>query len=173
VPRKQSVLPQPCPRCGRTDGTYQYVIFNHKYNSSRRAVICRIGHYDANRYLSLQIGKESSTINRQIKKPYGKIWHSFKVRPILLIPRRKSYVNVSRYFDKFKRGKNKRKTSLTIKPQPWMPEFIKKKGWQIIPEERLYYKKRQKVKDYPFPILTEKEKKWFAKRRKYRMIPPS
>jgi hypothetical protein len=102
LPRKRAVLPQPCPLCGRKDGTYQYVIFNHKYRSSRRAVICRIGHYDKNYYLSRKIGKESPTISRKIIRPYGKIWHSFKARPPFNITRDEKTVHPSQYFDTFK-----------------------------------------------------------------------
>jgi hypothetical protein len=149
MPRKQAVLPQPCPLCGRTDGTYQYVIFNHKNVSSRRAVVCRIGHYDKNYYLSRKIAKESHTIGRKIKRPYGKIWHSFKVRPLFNITRYGKTVNLSRYFDTFKEEEKSRwKTSLTIKPKPWMSDYVKKWGWQMIPEESLLIARR-KVKKYP------------------------
>ena len=125
--RKQAILPQPCPLCGRTDGTYQYVIFNHKNVSSRRTVICRIGHFDKNYYLSRKIAKESPTIRRKIKRPYGKIWHSFKVRPLFNVTRYGKTVNLSRYFDTFKEEDDRRqKTSITIKPEPWMSDYIKK-----------------------------------------------
>jgi hypothetical protein len=146
-------LPQPCPLCGRTDGTYQYVIFNHKYTSSRQALICRIGHYDVNYYLSRKIGKESSTIHRKIKRPYGKIWHSFKVQPIFIVTQGGKRVNISKYFDSLKEDKRRGKKSLTIKPEPCMSAYIKKTGWHMIPEEWLYYGKRRKVKEYPFPML--------------------
>src|SRR5918996_1082541 len=110
LPRERAVLPQPCPLCRRTGGTYQYVIFNHKNVSSRRAVICRIGHYDKNYYLSRKIGKESPTIGCKIKRPYGKIWHSFKVRPLFNIALDGKTVNLSRYFDTFKEDKRRRRT---------------------------------------------------------------
>lgn len=151
MPRKQAILPQPCPRCGRTDGTYQYVIFNHENMSSRRAVICRIGHYDKNYYLSRKEGKESPTIGRKIKRPYGKIWHSFKVRPLFNITCYGKTVNPSQYFDTFKEDKTRQKMSLTIKPKPWMSDYIKKWGWQMIPEESLWIARR-KVKKYPPPM---------------------
>ena len=171
MPRKRAVLPRPCPLCGRTDGTYQYVIFNHEYTSSRNALICRIGHYDTNYYLSRQIGKISSTVRSQIKRPYGKTWHSFKVQPTFDILHGRGKINPGRYFDRrFKRGKGKKVTSITIKPPPGMPDLIKKEGWQMIPEESLY-NKRRKLKEYPNPILTEEEKEWFAKRKKYTRRP--
>ena len=153
MPRKRAVLPQPCPLCGRTDGTYQYVIFNHKYISSRRAVICRIGHYDKNYYLSLKEGKESPTIGRKIKRPYGKIWHSFKVRPPFNMTLDGKTVHPSQYFDTFKEEDIWwwQKTSRTIKPEPWISDYIKKWGWQIIPEESLLIARR-KLKEYYPPI---------------------
>jgi hypothetical protein len=151
MPIKRAVLPQPCPLCGRTDGAYQYVIFNHKNMSSRRAVICRIGHYDKNYYLSRKTAKESPTIGRKIKRPYGKIWHSFKVRPLFNITRYGKTVNLSRYFGTFKKnGERRQKTSITIKPEPWMSDYIKKWGWQMIAEESLLIARR-KVKKYPPP----------------------
>lgn len=143
--RKRAVLPQPCPLCGRIDGTYQYVIFNHKNVSSRRAVICRIGHYDTNYYMSRKEAMEPPRI-RNIKRPYGKIWHSFTVRPLFNITLNGKKINLSRYFEIFK----EEKTSLTIKPKPWLSLYIKKWGWQMIPEESLLIARR-KVKGYPPP----------------------
>jgi hypothetical protein len=150
--RKRAVLPQPCPLCERTDGTYQYIIFNHKNVSSRRAVICRIGHYDRNYYLSRKIGKESPTISRKIKRPYGRIWHSFKVRSLFNVTYDGKTVNLSRYFDTF-REDTSWETSHTIKPEPWMSDYIKKWGWQMIPEKSLLIARR-KVKEYypPMPL---------------------
>jgi hypothetical protein len=175
VPRKPAVLPQPCPRCGRTDGTFQYVIFNHKYMSSRRAVICRIGHYDKNYYLSrhLAIVFPPSTRNiNNVKRPYGKIWHSFKVRPLFDITLDRKKVNLSRYFETFTEEKGKRrKMSLTIKPKPWMLDYIKKWGWQMIPEESLWMKRR-KVKENIdpslLPLLPE-QLDWIKRQKKYPM----
>jgi hypothetical protein len=153
IGKKRAVLPQPCPLCGRTDGTYQYVIFNHKYISSRQAVICRIGHYDKNYYLSRKIGKESPTISRKIKRPYGKIWHSFKVRPLFNITLEGKTVNLSRFFDTFKEDMLwSWETSLTIKPKPWMSDYIKNWGWQMIPEKSLLIARR-KVKEYSPPPM--------------------
>jgi hypothetical protein len=171
VPRKQADLPQPCPLCERTDGTYQYVIFNHKYKSSRRAVICRIGHYDKNYYLSrhLAIVFPPSTRNiSNIKRPYGKIWHSFKVRPQFDITHDGKMVNLSQYFDTFEE-EMEWETSLTIKPEPWMSEYIKKWGWQMIPEESLWMKRR-KVKECIDPSLLPlypDQLDWIKRRKKY------
>jgi hypothetical protein len=154
LPRKRAILPQPCPLCGRTDGNYQYVIFNHKNISSRRAIICRIGHYDKNYYLSRKESRKLPTIGRKIKRPYGRIWHSFKVRPLFNITRYGKMVNLSQYFDTFKeKDKRRWKTSLTIKPELWMSDYIRKWGWQMIPEESLLIARR-KVKEYypPMPL---------------------
>jgi hypothetical protein len=197
LPRKHSVLPQPCPLCGRTDGTYQYVIFNHKNIMSRKAVICRIGHYDRNYYLSRQLQllfgsrEKNSTepvmhLSRQldtvlpssttpkIKKPSGKIWHSFKVRSSFFrITRDGRTVNLTEYFDAFKEDEGW-KTSYTIKPEPWMSDIIKKYGWQM--KESLWIARR-KVKEYSFlltkeDLLPKEIKEWFARRKKYHMSPP-
>jgi hypothetical protein len=119
--------------------------------SSRRAVICRIGHYDKNYYLSRKIGKESSTISRKIKRPYGKIWHSFKARPRFFITQDGKTVELSLYFDTFKEEDVWLETSRTIKPEPWMSDYIKNWGWQMIPEESLWIARR-KVKEYPMPL---------------------
>jgi hypothetical protein len=161
-------------------------------------VICRIGHYDKNYYLSRQLQllfhsgsrekKESKPITHlpqqldtvlplsatpKIKKPSGKIWHSFKVRSTFLsITRDGKTVNLTKYFDEFKEDEGW-KTSHTIKTKPWMSDFIKKYGWQM--EESLWIARR-KVKEYSFPILLTKEdllpkevKEWFARRKKYHM----
>src|SRR2546426_1539481 len=76
MPRKRGELPQPCTLCGRMDGTYQYVVFNNK-NSTSRSVICRIGHYDRNRYKSTKMASKSKLIETKVKHPSGRIWHSF------------------------------------------------------------------------------------------------
>ena len=114
-------------------------------------MICRIGHYDKNYYVSRKIARESPTIGRKIKRPYGKIWHSFKVRPLFNITRYGKTVNLSRYFDTFKKDDELRqKTSITIKPEPWMSDYIRKWGWQMIAEESLLIARRR-VKKYPPP----------------------
>jgi hypothetical protein len=87
---------------------------------------------------------------RNIKRPYGKMWHSFKVRPLFDITIDGKTINLSRYFETFTEDKTKRKKSLTIKPNPWLSEYIKKWGWQMIPEESLLIARR-KVKGYPPP----------------------
>jgi hypothetical protein len=150
MPRERAVLPQPCPLCRRTDGTYQYVIFNHKNVSSRQAVICRIGHYDTNYYESRKEAMKPPRI-RNIKRPYGKIWHSFTVRPLFEITLDGKTINLIRYFETCKEDKTGRKMrSHTIKPKPWLSEYIKRWGWQMIPEESLLIARR-KVKEYPPP----------------------
>ena len=150
MPRKGAVLPQPCPLCGGTNGTYQYVIFNNGNRSSRRAVVCRIGHYDKNYYESRKVAMEPPRI-RNIKRPYGKIWHSFEVRTLFEITRDGKMVNHSQYFETFtEEDETRRKMSLTIKPQPWLSAYIKRWGWQMIPEKSLLIARR-KVKEYPPP----------------------
>jgi hypothetical protein len=147
------------------------VIFNHEYMSSRRAVICRIGHYDKNYYLSrhLAIVFPPSTRNiNNVKRPYGKIWHSFKVRPLFNVTCDRKEVNLSRNFDTFEE-EMEGETSLTIKPKPRMSDYIKKRGWHMIPEESLGMKRR-KVKEYIdpslLPLLPE-QLDWIKRRKKY------
>jgi hypothetical protein len=200
MPRKRAGLPRPCPLCGRTDGTYQYVIFNHKNTMSRQAVICRIGHYDKNYYLKRQLEiiyhdkrekKKSEPVTHfsreldtllptpnilKIKKPCGKIWHSFKVNSSLFrITHNGKTVNLTEYFDAFKEDEGW-KTSYTIKRKPWMADLIKESGWQM--EESLWIARRKVKEEYSFPsvltkedLLTENVKKWFARRKKYHMTP--
>jgi hypothetical protein len=141
LPRKRAVLPQPCPLCERTDGTYQFVIFNHKNVTSRRAVICRIGHYDSGHYLLSQIKCEEKS-----KRPCGKMWHSFKVQARLYITRNGKEVELGDFFDTFKEDMWW-ETSRTIKPTPEISNQIKKWGWQMIPEESLEIARR-KVKEH-------------------------
>lgn len=202
MPRKRAVLPRPCPLCGRTDGTYQYVIFNNKNSMSRKAVICRIGHYDKNYYLKrqLQILLESSRKKKRsepakhlsgqsdtapspsdilkMKKPCGKIWHCFKVQSSFLqITHNGKKVNLIEYFDAFKEDVGW-KTSYTVRPTQGISDNIKKDGWQM---EESRWMARRKVKDgYSFltlltkdDFLTEEKQDWFAKRKKYRMLPSS
>jgi hypothetical protein len=60
----------------------------------------------------------------------------------------------SQYFDTFKEDIWWcQKTSLTIKPELWMSDYIRKWGWQMIPEESLLIARR-KVKEYypPMPL---------------------
>jgi len=170
LPRKRAVLPQPCPLCGRTDGTYQYVIFNHQRVSSRQAVICRIGHYDKNYYLSRQLAITFPPISRKTKRPYGKTWHSFKARPQFKITHDGRITDLSKYFDTFKEEVWWKK-SLTVKPNPEISDYIKKQGWQMIPEESLWMKRR-KLKEYIDPSLlplSPEELDWIKRRKKYSM----
>ncbi len=90
------------------------------------------------------------SIGRTIKRPYGKIWHSFKVRPLFNVTVDGKTVNLNRYFETLRENKTRRKMSLTIKPKPWLSEYIKRWGWQMIPEESLLIARR-KVKEYPPP----------------------
>ncbi len=110
---------------------------------------CRIGHYDMNYYMSRKEAMEPPRI-RNIMRPYSKIWHSFTVRPLFEITLDGKKINLSRYFEIFKEDKTRRKTSLTIKPKPWLSEYIKRWGWQMIPEESLLIARRE-VKEYPPP----------------------
>ncbi len=88
---------------------------------------------------------------RNIKRPYGKNWHSFTVRPLFEITIDEKMVNLSRYFETFGEDKKMRGvTSLTIKPKPWLSEYIKRRGWQMIPEKSLLIARRN-VKEYPPP----------------------
>ncbi len=197
MPRKRSVLPQPCPLCGRTDGTYQFVIFNNKNITSRHAVICRIGHYDKNYYLKRQLEILSNNREKKAgpvphlppqlekmlfpphnilktKKPCGKVWHCFKVdSSFLWITRDEMEVSLIEYFDASREDEESRKTSHTVSPTQEISELIKKEGWRM---DKSLYMARRKVKEYSFPILLTKqnllnegERKWFAKRKKYRM----
>lgn len=59
-------------------------------------------------------------------------------------------VNLGRYFETFTEDKTRWKMSLTIKTKPWMSDYIKKWGWQMIPEGSLLVARR-KVKEYPPP----------------------
>lgn len=113
-------------------------------------MVCRIGHYDTNYYMSRKESMEPPRI-RSIKRPYGKIWHSFEVRTLFEITRDGKTVNLSQYFETFtEEDETRRKMSLTIKPQPWLSAYIKRWGWQMIPEKSLLIARR-KVKEYPPP----------------------
>ena len=113
-------------------------------------MVCRIGHYDTNYYESRKEAMKPPRI-RNINRPYGKIWHSFTVRPLFNIALDGKRVNLSRYFETVKEDKTRRKIrSLTIKPKPWLSAYIKRWGWQMIPEESLLIARR-KVKEYPPP----------------------
>lgn len=98
------------------------------------------------------------------------MWHSFKVRPLFDITRDGKKVNLSRYFDTFKEDRWW-ETSLTIKPEPRMSDYIKKWGWQMIPEESLGIARR-KVKEHPYPgslPLLPEQLDWIKRRKKYPM----
>jgi hypothetical protein len=69
-----------------------------------------------------------STISLKIKRPYGKIWHSFKVRPQFNITHDGRAVELSPYFDIFKEDREWWEMSLTKNPEPWMSDYIKKWG---------------------------------------------
>jgi hypothetical protein len=78
------------------------------------------------------------------------MWHSFKAEPPFRVTVDGKTVDPSLYFDTCKEDTSL-ETSRTIKPRPWMSDYIKKMGWQMIPEESLWIARR-KVKEYPMPL---------------------
>jgi hypothetical protein len=71
-PRK--LLPAPCPRCGKTNGMIQLVIFNPKfhprlsYRKKPPRVILRIGHYSPKLYNDTKEKVASKQIRPYIKR---------------------------------------------------------------------------------------------------------
>jgi hypothetical protein len=102
------------------------------------------------KHLSRQLYTDSPPSTTLKIKNLWQIWHSFKVWPSFCVTRVKRTVNLTEYFDLFKED-IWWKTSYTIRPEPWMSDYIKKWGWQMISEESLWIARRQ-VKKYPVPL---------------------
>lgn len=148
MPRKRSMLPKECPLCGRKDGTFQYVIFNNENSRCRHAVICRIGHYDKNRYASTRGATNSKLIKDKIKWPSGRIWHSFKCQPPFKFIVDGEPVRAQYYFDAIG-DEPWLTTSRTVKPDSIMYENIRNYGWNMTQ----LLMRRRTPKEYPKPQL--------------------
>lgn len=144
-------MPAPCPLCGRTDGTYQYVVFNNERRWGSD-VICRIGHYDSNRYDSTRRALKSKITEPRVKWRSGRIWHSFTaLAPFGIIVEDKT-VSPGQYFVEFPEEKWW-KASKTFKQEAWMSDRIRELGWRMVPEKNLSLARR-KPKEFPKNIET-------------------
>jgi len=100
--------------------------------------------------------RELITLHQSIaaKKTGWLFAHSLSVRPLFNITVDEKTVNLSLYFDTFKEENVWwwLKTSRTMKPKPWISDYIRKRGWQMIAEESLLIARR-KVKEYYYPPM--------------------
>lgn len=136
MPAKQRILPQPCPKCGRKNGTVQLVMFNSPYLPSR-SLICRVGHYDKELYKKPKIKSEKkidhSIINKNETKfkkvnTRGKVWCSFRI----------GYESES--IDDIRSLQGGKSVTSSMSTQFY--ELIKKNGWRMLPTSGPNYKRK-------------------------------
>ncbi len=127
MPAKRKLLPNPCPICGRDNGTVQLVYF-----SSLQEIIIRIGHYTSNRYRKtvreskkIENNYDKETIDKFDRKKHTnqRAWCSFRLHCSRFPPR------LEKKLEKLSNGGYKK--SVTI-PLPWsVHKIIKQDGWKI------------------------------------------
>jgi len=113
MPAKRKELPRPCPICGKENGTVQIVIF-----STSRNVICRIGHYDSEKYQNPSTVKE--------KRSRGKKWCSFKINRWFV---EENKPPLEHDMDDLRTGYFKKRKSITYTNPMFLLEAVKEKGW--------------------------------------------
>ena len=121
MPAKKKLLPRPCPICGNLYGTIQIVIF-----STSRNVICRLGHYDSEKY------QNPSTVRE--KKSRGKRWCSFKINRTFISD---NILPLEQDYEDLTSGNLGRRKSIPYTKPTLLIESIKEKGWNGEGEEYL------------------------------------
>ena len=113
MPAKRRQLPRHCPICGKENGTIQIVIFSTSNN-----VICRIGHYDSEKYQNPSTVKE--------KRSRGKKWCSFNISRLFA---EENIPQLEQEMDDLRVGRfGKRKSRQYTNPLRLL-EAIKEEGW--------------------------------------------
>ncbi len=113
MPAKRKLLPRHCPKCGNLYGTVQIVIFSTSYN-----VICRIGHYDSEKYQNPSTAKE--------KRSRGKRWCSFKINNFFAFD---NMPPLEQDEGDLRRGYFGKRKSITYTNPIFLIEAIRKEGW--------------------------------------------
>jgi hypothetical protein len=176
VPARRRLLPQPCP-CGKENGTVQLIIFNHKYISSRRTLICRIKHYYPEFY---KLSKErqqkrdrgiKTTMTGKKKISYKARWCSFRTRHMIeLCDNTGRKIPLREYFDIYKDDPFKSKT---FTPDEGFYKIVKERGWGIEEDNKwrdrywAYYSKKYGHDALPEDLFSHEEKIPESERLKY------
>ncbi len=135
MPARRKPLPRPCPKCGKSYGTMQIIIFVNKYKEN---VVCRIGHYDAEGYKKINKINKIKKVNlenidynfqKDVRAKQRK-WCSFRinkeyVETILPLDEDFEYLENQRRISPFRK-------SITYSYLPNFKELIKKKGWHML-----------------------------------------
>ena len=143
MPAKRKSLPRPCPKCGKSYGTIQIVIF-FDYN---RNVICRIGHYDADGYRKIKkINKlkrldpknHDNNFQKDVRIKQRK-WCSFRIDRkfaefyILPLDDDFEYLENGKHVGRFRK-------SITYPKPSFLGAAIKEKGWHMLPDYSYKYR---------------------------------
>lgn len=113
MPAKRKQLPRHCPICGKENGTVQIVIF-----STSNKVICRIGHYDSEKYQNPSTVKE--------KRSRGKKWCSFNINRLFA---EENMSQLEQETDDLRVGHFGKRKSITYTNPIFLLEAIKEEGW--------------------------------------------
>jgi len=113
MPAKKKLLPRPCPICGNLYGTIQIVIF-----STSRNVICRIGHYDSEKYQNPSTARE--------RKSRGKKWCSFNISRLFA---QENMPPLEQDMDDLSRGYFVKRKSIPYTNPMFLLEAVKEGGW--------------------------------------------
>ncbi len=81
MPAKPNLLPQPCPICGKANGTVLIV----RFSSEPDQYLIKIGHYNSEKYRIQQelvnaLKKEVDGGRKKATKSRGRIWDTFRTR---------------------------------------------------------------------------------------------
>jgi len=110
---KKKILPRPCPLCGKKNGTVQIVIF-----STSMEVICRIAHYDSEKYQNPSSVRE--------KRSRGKKWCSFKIQKLFA---EENMPPLEQDMDDLHSGYFGKRKSITYTNHSFLLDAVKENGW--------------------------------------------
>jgi len=129
MPYTKRILPRPCPKCGRENGTIQLVYFSTR----RSGIVCRIGHYSKKRYkASIEKSKEygrdinPEEMQREIASS-KRVWCSFR----------------SEHTDRIESNLVlKHSNSITMSPPSDFLIDVRSYGWGVVDDHSWRYKGR-------------------------------
>jgi len=113
MPAKKKLLPRPCPICGNLYGSIQIVIFSSSSN-----LICRIGHYDKEKY--------QNPSNVRERKSRGKKWCSFNISRLFA---KENMSQLEQHMNGLSAGYFGKRKSKTYTNPMFLLEAIKEDRW--------------------------------------------
>ncbi len=166
MPAKRSLLPRPCPICGKSYGTMQVIIFL----DYRENVTCRIGHYDAEAYKKIKKIHKTQMLNpansndhfQQEIRIMQRHWCSFRIDKNFAETHIIPLEDDIEFLEEGSGNRNFRK-SITYSYISMLKDAIREKGWHKLPNYSDRYRRgvylREEYKKYKRTIMENNQKK--------------